>query len=360
MTVYFLDACYRYFFLCGRWLAVDEDDGMINRVLAVAGDEEIKGFNHLFFTTTRQNISDEHIWLSVVARPTKSNFTRCQRLTCCLTLLFSTMIASAMWYRSEETTVGDQAIILGPLIFSLGTLYISVMANLTVIPINIIIVQLFRKSRAKPPAKSKEAETQEKYEDSESDKDPEPEVKISKKDVGDVLFSNDKAMLTSKAPEKKTKLQDTLQMILTARKINVDVEDPEDAGPTTSATAAKRPAYYAHTNILRDEVKQEQMANDEEIDEVEEEAEKNKKWWRQKYPLPYWCSYIAWVLAVLTMAASAFFVVLYSLEWGKTKSEAWLSSLFLSFFQSVIIMQPVKVIFSKNMFKHLKVPIPYI
>ena len=42
---------------------------------------------------------------------------------------------------------------------------------------------------------------------------------------------------------------------------------------------------------------------------------------------------------------SAFFVILYSLEWGETKSLEWLSALVFSFFQSVALIQPVKIIF---------------
>ena len=98
----------RYFFLCGQWLAADEDDGEVDRVLPVAGQEEITGFNHLFFSTARKNLTDEHLWISIVSRPTRSTFTRLQRLTCCLVLLFTTMIARRvkpiyLMLRSNET-----------------------------------------------------------------------------------------------------------------------------------------------------------------------------------------------------------------------------------------------------------------
>ena len=62
-----------------------------------------------------------------------------------------------------------------------------------------------------------------------------------------------------------------------------------------------------------------------------------------KYIFPYWVNYITWTLVVLSCAISASFVVFYSLEWGKTKSEEWLSSLLLSICQSVVIIQPIKV-----------------
>ena len=97
----------RYFFLCGRWLAVEEDDGLLDRILSVAGHEEINGFGHVFFSSARKNLTDDHLWLSVVSRPTRSNFSRLQRLTCCMALLYSSMLANAMWYGSVPAVQND-------------------------------------------------------------------------------------------------------------------------------------------------------------------------------------------------------------------------------------------------------------
>ena len=41
---------YRSFFLCNAWLAVDEADGHIARLIPVAANHEITGFHHLFFS----------------------------------------------------------------------------------------------------------------------------------------------------------------------------------------------------------------------------------------------------------------------------------------------------------------------
>lgn len=276
----------RYFFLCGKWLATEEDDGQVQRILPVADQEEIKGFKHLFFTTARKNISDEHLWLSVVSRPTKSNFTRLQRLTCCLTLLLTTMIANAMWYRSDEQVKSDQAIILGPIILSVSTLYVSVVGNLTVVPINIIIVQIFRKSKSKDQVEFNVKQQQEEKK--------KKALRQADKRVRAILFNRSKS-------NKESKMVEDLQ--------DVKVEDSEE-------------------------------------EDKKEEPKQQKKipFWRQRYPLPYQCVYVGWVLSFIACSLSAFFVLFYSLEWGKSKSEKWLSSLFLSFFQSVMLIQPVKVI----------------
>lgn len=59
--------------------------------------------------------------------------------------------------------------------------------------------------------------------------------------------------------------------------------------------------------------------------------------------LPFWCRYVAWCIVVAAVAVSGFFVILYSMEWGKEKSEEWLKCFFLSFFESLLIMDPLKV-----------------
>ena len=49
-------------------------------------------------------MTDDHLWISIMSRPTKSSFTRLQRLTCGVSLLFSTMIANAMFYRETDVS----------------------------------------------------------------------------------------------------------------------------------------------------------------------------------------------------------------------------------------------------------------
>ncbi|XP_062608038.1 polycystin-1-like protein 2 [Saccostrea cucullata] len=61
--------------------------------------------------------------------------------------------------------------------------------------------------------------------------------------------------------------------------------------------------------------------------------------------LPRWVCYIAWISVLLAILSSSFFLILYSMEWGKANSEEWLLSLALSFLESFIVFDPVKVIF---------------
>lgn len=62
--------------------------------------------------------------------------------------------------------------------------------------------------------------------------------------------------------------------------------------------------------------------------------------------LPRKFIYVAYVLLVLTISVSATFTVFYGFTFGKEKSEKWISSTMLSFFQDLMLLQPLKVFFA--------------
>uniref|UniRef100_A0A1I8IV55 PLAT domain-containing protein n=1 Tax=Macrostomum lignano TaxID=282301 RepID=A0A1I8IV55_9PLAT len=69
--------------------------------------------------------------------------------------------------------------------------------------------------------------------------------------------------------------------------------------------------------------------------EDETEAEEEEKTWISKFSLPHWCQYVGWVLLVLSVLTAGVFIVFYAMDWGKEKSEGWLT---------VLLLQPLKVL----------------
>ena len=55
------------------------------------------------------------------------------------------------------------------------------------------------------------------------------------------------------------------------------------------------------------------------------------------------CAALPWTIITLTTASAAFIIVLYSVEWGKRKSEEWLSSFILSVVESILVLDPILV-----------------
>lgn len=86
----------------------------IDRIIPVTNEEELMSFAHLFTNTTIKNLSDNHLWLSVVAKPIHSRFTCVERVACCLLLLFLTMLGSCMFYKGESPMKQPNLFSVGP------------------------------------------------------------------------------------------------------------------------------------------------------------------------------------------------------------------------------------------------------
>ncbi|KXJ28705.1 Polycystic kidney disease protein 1-like 2 [Exaiptasia diaphana] len=145
-----LNSQQQWIFVCDRWLALDKDDGLVDRLIIVSGDKELKNFKTLFRTKTSQDLFDGHLWLSVIGKPPKSSFTRLQRLSCCMSLLFTTMMTSAMFYNLPGGATDGSSVAIGPLRFSIRQLMIGIQSSFIALPVNVIIIQIFRKARPKP------------------------------------------------------------------------------------------------------------------------------------------------------------------------------------------------------------------
>ncbi len=84
--------------MCNDWLALDASDGRIERELTVSPNSDGVDPCTILQTNIGRKLFDDHIWLSVGYRQTKSNFSRVQRLSVCLATLFLAMVANAMWW----------------------------------------------------------------------------------------------------------------------------------------------------------------------------------------------------------------------------------------------------------------------
>ena len=203
-------------FTSSQWFALERGDGRIERLLELVPNQ--LDFSRDVVTRWCKGLTETHIWVSVIAKPKRSLFTRVQRASCCLSVLLTAMLANAMFY--ELNGKSEQVLQIGPLKFSWRQVIIGIESALLVAPINILLVFLFKKGTEKTRSES-------------------------------TCFSKDK-----------------------------------------------------------------------------------------------WLIYLAWYFLFCFCAVSASFTTFYSLIWGKSVSEQWLSSMFISFTQDVTITEPVKVFFT--------------
>lgn len=247
------------YFVCERWLAVEEDDGRVDRILPVASKKELTQFGHLFVGKTVQELGDGHLWFSIIARPPQSVFTRLQRLSCGISLLYCTMITSCMFYNTGGGEENQTYILyIGSLKIDLRQMVIGLQSSLIVFPVNLLLVQIFRKIRPNEPANDIEDDVSEEFE-------------------------------------------------------NVSSFSDEEEG----------------------------------AEKAEEKKKKKKE--KKKGLHPRW-RYLAWTVFALSTSVSATFTVFYSLSWGPEIANKWLVAFVLSFFQSVLLIQPIKVLFASIVF----------
>ena len=50
-------------------------------------------------------------------------------------------------------------------------------------------------------------------------------------------------------------------------------------------------------------------------------------------------------MVILSISTCSFFIILYSLEWGAKRANEWLITMMLSFGQSILVIDPLKVFF---------------
>ncbi|XP_028413717.1 uncharacterized protein LOC114536572 [Dendronephthya gigantea] len=243
--------------VCENWLAVESEDGKVCRILSVANEEELTSFNHVFSKKAIKGLADGHIWFSIVSRPPTSNFTRVQRLSCALCLLCCTMITSAMFYNMGGQGPSPFAVQIGSLVIDLKPFVIGLQSSIIIVPVNVLIVQIFRNLRPKKEKPKKTAVY-------EIEKHAEEEGAIKEND--------------------------------TVEGVHIENQTPP------------------------------------------------------KGKLPYCFIYMVYAICYLASAASIFFTLLYSIQWGKETSTEWVIAMVTSFFQSVLLLQPIKVVVAAVVF----------
>ena len=132
----------RWVFPLNRWLALEKNDGQIE---VTVDSRTPTAFSDQIRSRFARKIADSHLWMSVFGKACSSTFTRVQRASCCLAVLFSAMIANAMFYNIGGES--DGAIQVGPFKFSWKQIVIGAQSGIIIAPINIIIAFLFKSSR---------------------------------------------------------------------------------------------------------------------------------------------------------------------------------------------------------------------
>ncbi|XP_066276163.1 uncharacterized protein [Branchiostoma lanceolatum] len=239
--------------------------------------------------TSYNRLLEYHLWASVVRPPSRSSFTRAQRVSCCFSLLMSVMVTNIMFFQqgAADNTI-DIAGSEIPLNISLQTVILGLMCTLIAFPPNVVIVLIFRNLS---PRRQKTVQ------------------------LDDIIQSRAHREFGGgynarrKGPECFDTQGCTSDTVSTSSNPEHDGRRRGYIDPQTGVMQHDRPPVA-----------------------------------REGGCLPWWFLFIAWFLVFAIVVLSALFTLLYGVQYGRKKAEAWLFAFLMSFLTDMLIVQPLKVV----------------
>ncbi|XP_070574002.1 polycystin-1-like protein 2 [Ptychodera flava] len=381
IIVHELETNRSWYFSCNAWLATDTRSGHIDRVFKANKVDDLKKFKRLFVFKATKDIRDRHLWFGIFGRPTRSKFTRLQRISCVLSLILGTMMANVMLcgVLEEEYFRGMDA---GKFHFSWRNPVIGMAGSVIVFPINLAIVQLFR------CIESKAQEAKEGYSESDSlqyDSASSERTAVSSLSRRISLSASSGEISAESSvelsPQGSTQESSTEWMDLNSEISFFRGSDTAITSATDTSSVVVADEYiFLSLNQVRDDCKDDLLATDDvsvvdqytnldlnldillKLTGMEERPEASalvevddtviltggKRPFQILLPSNF--VYVGWLVVAATVFISAYYVLLYGLKHGKEQSAYWLVTVCVSMFQSVFLEQPALVFFSAIFF----------
>uniref|UniRef100_A0A8D0GTB2 Polycystin 1 like 2/pseudo n=1 Tax=Sphenodon punctatus TaxID=8508 RepID=A0A8D0GTB2_SPHPU len=392
----------KWYFLCNSWLAIDVGDCVLDKVFPVATEQDMKQFSNLFFMKTSKGFQDGHIWYSIFSRSPRSSFTRAQRVSCCFSLLLCTMLTSIMFWGIPKDPA-EQKMDLGKIEFTWQEVMIGFESSLLMFPINLFIVQIFRNLRPRVGKEPKERKPGKSGRVSPNLPPPPqtiqslsltPEADIRR--IANSLFKTLKTPLPSSQPDfgKATDINKLLALvediicqqnragqqfydeskkkddpiIITLGSVDLQETTWGRGGAERLKHRDYNRCLYVQLQHVEMELQllgphkfQQPQSYCQAVRQVQhmksflesqlctagalsESRAAGSKCLPLAKGLPWWFVFIGWFLVAATSGVSGFFTMLYGLHYGKENSIKWLISMAISFFESLFITQPLKVL----------------
>ncbi|XP_038575816.1 polycystic kidney disease protein 1-like 2 [Micropterus salmoides] len=389
----------KWHFLCNSWLAIDMGDCSLDKVFPVSTDVDLKRFSNLFFMKTTKAFTDGHLWYSVVNRPPSSTFTCVQRVSCCFSLLLCTMLTSIMFYGIPKDP-SEQTMELGHFKFTWQHFRIGIQSSLIMFPLNILIVSIFRKTPRKVSInkhKTKKTDTLQHNVNITLDVVIEDITRIARL-LSKTVKSNKQCLESELRPgqqvdihavlsvvedfiKQNNKTCDTVQSKSSSFQILAQPQLPEGSAhghPGATLEGIQKKSYYLYRQLCHIEKKLSQLgpsgfpnphSYSQALQQVrgmkgllEDQLNLDDLTQKRLIPadsagdngvmkrlcchgeLPWWFIFVGWLLVIGTSVVAGYFTMLYGLKYGKERSVSWLVSMVVSFFHSLLVIQPLKVI----------------
>ena len=350
-------------FSVNRWLGVDKEDGAVERLIQASAARSCQS---MLIHSASKHIKENHLWFSIFFRSHRSRYTRLQRTSTAFALLFLAMLVDAMWYGVTPEKVTSSGLDFEFLTFSPEQAYIGcIVTGVTTLPA-ILIMFMFKKSRRtflRPNRINKALEKHgqtvkenfaEKVADDANNKAQESddeESESSESSSESDSSSNESGNEDNEQESNDDEDDDDESDEITNEKSEESDEDSETDNKSDSSDESASNKDVEEKNQLELSLDQQHSEADI-VDDLKEnpetnsmEEERNSKIKTRSFTLPFFFRYIAWIICLGTIVTSIFFILAYGIAFGNDKTYQWLSSMIVSFFFAILVVEPLKVAF---------------
>jgi polycystin 1L2 len=95
----------KFYFICEQWMAVEKEDGKLERELFVACEPQRTELKYLIRKQAQKSLTDSHLWLSIFNRPVHSSFKRLERVTCGFVFICMSMFLNILYYQQNSSSM---------------------------------------------------------------------------------------------------------------------------------------------------------------------------------------------------------------------------------------------------------------
>ncbi|XP_055963049.1 polycystin family receptor for egg jelly [Sorex fumeus] len=319
-----------WLFLCRTWLSVDTS--LDETFSPMPADRRLAPGDY-FLIDCVHSLGADHAWFSVFSGVVGNRFDRLQRLSCCLAMLLASLVTNIMFFSLEPE---DHE---GPVAFQyVETMVIGLQSCLITLPVQLVIAALFVYSQRRPQAE---------LEDVTPQAAPKPSPEAGHWEERLQVWYTEEAAKAQKKSLRKQHAHGALGRAK-ARRTRLLFRMPESQSPTqphrnASATSLRDMPHRHSTESLHPDPasRQEKPPIILGSTRLKSAAPPQRK---PHFVLPGWCVFLAWFLVFAVSSVSSAFIIFYGLTYGYEKSVEWLLASFCAFCQSVLVVQPLKII----------------
>ncbi|XP_007953840.1 polycystic kidney disease and receptor for egg jelly-related protein [Orycteropus afer afer] len=309
-----------WLFMCRKWLSVDTS---LDRKFCVTPSDAPLNRTDFFLISTTYELGKSHMWFSVFASVIAKPVSRLQKLSCCLTVLLSSLLCNIMFFNANRKGDTDSK-----RLYYIRLMMIGIESALITVPVQLLLSFLFTYSQKKPIQMHLEEVAPRKHHPVMSEESGFWDERLRKWYAYETTKPHtreaDKLTSTSNPEHPKASRQTTF-------KTQHKLEEAEAKAPQTRSSRT-------NSNNNNNNVRYDQDV----LPEEPPPQQKSKP--KARILLPQWCVYVAWFLVFAICSISSFFIVFYGLTYGYDLSRRWLFTSFCSFFQSVFLVQTFKII----------------